>query len=515
MYKIIASEHKPRITKPFEDDTSSELMAITTKSYTGDKSYSEVDVESINWDKLEHVQKSCAGTTGVYFLRFQGDLHARYCLKISDDPVSEYAGNILMNKIGIPVPAMSLIDHTRKTCKTIQTQTKKKSLELEEKHQFELADKLFDVALRLAKLDKPLLIMECVEGINFDELAMHRWATEKVNPFETSYLLGMLFIADGFILNPDRFIFWHAANLGNIRIPSKKDTPIVCIDQAIDSLRIKCPILLMETLQSRFKEVIKWVQYEITRCQSPVETVATFKPVPVAAAATSACEVELPSCSSDTALPTIDSILQSVITVAVNHNELMYEYLTPAELRKIHEYNQLEFENKLPEIFEDISSSLLRECKFKLNTAAFLRGMAAGLGNIYTLNETDIFELPKEIKPETKTALIENLNNVKKYSLDIIKDYSFARSPVSVSPSEQIDKVILHALQVGSTDNITWAKSFIEICTIFEPKETELLQQMINSYSVLLKEPSTKTEEIKQACLKEIETFIKSILAHE
>ncbi|RAP38826.1 hypothetical protein DID80_01850 [Candidatus Marinamargulisbacteria bacterium SCGC AAA071-K20] len=221
----------------------------------------------IDWTKINDIRRSSDGTTGIYFLYFEGSKSPKLCLKFSAEPYRELLGTKIFEFLGLNTPKTKISDLNGSECVDLMQALDRKSLELEGANPHQ-SDRLYSAVKRLKAFGKDnnshVVIMECIRGKSLEEVIRNDWAYNKTSQDEFYFQLGQGFLADAFIANPDRFEFLFCDNPTNYRIPFHGPNVLTFIDQPTQSLMIKQPNLVPESQAQKFLHLVNLLTEENT-----------------------------------------------------------------------------------------------------------------------------------------------------------------------------------------------------------------------------------------------------------
>lgn len=222
-----------------------------------------ISIKNIEWQRLSGAKKSLEGTTGIFFLYFDNHLQPSLCLKLTHNPYNEHYCNQLLASLDLFTPDSLLLDRRSELCNTLCAELEKQSLLFESQGMIERSNQIYCLLTKIKSFDpsiKHILIMECIHGRALDEVRKGDWSHEQLNNDQFFRELGKGLAADAFILNSDRYYFLYAHNSGNFRLPFPKHntrkSPLCFIDQSVDALRTKEPLLRQDTLLQKFEQLL-------------------------------------------------------------------------------------------------------------------------------------------------------------------------------------------------------------------------------------------------------------------
>lgn len=222
-----------------------------------------ISISNRDWLRLCDVMRSQDGLTGIYFLYFikegKPPLKPSLCLKISDNPFAEYMAASIFKHLDLDIPATDFVLCGSPEYDTLLCQIDLCMDRAEQEGKNRRADRLYSFYRKLKEDSLPgcILLMECIEGKNLEEVKHEDWSYEKITRDEFYLNLGKGLAADALILNGDRFPYLFSENYGNYRISSDSNRSLVFIDQSVDSMRQRYPLLSKETLKLKFRHLLR------------------------------------------------------------------------------------------------------------------------------------------------------------------------------------------------------------------------------------------------------------------
>ncbi|MEJ2755152.1 MAG: hypothetical protein P8104_04785, partial [Gammaproteobacteria bacterium] len=222
-----------------------------------------ISLKNIAWERLSNVKKSIDGTVGVYFLYFDNHLQSDLCLKLTPDPYNEHYCANLFQFMGLYTPESILLDRKSDCYTALCRALYERSEFYETTGLINRSNKMYDLLKKIESFAPSIdhvLIMTCVQGRSLDSVKKGDWSYEALNDDQFYVDFGKGLVADAFVLNSDRYYFLYAHNPGNFRLPYPKHnmrtSPLCFIDQSVDALRSKVPLLHQKTLMCKFNQLM-------------------------------------------------------------------------------------------------------------------------------------------------------------------------------------------------------------------------------------------------------------------